>query len=584
VGDANPLRPLSDLKTGLVGVAGETRWGFAVVGQETYGAGDVRETMSWDIENAVALASSAFAPPLYRLANRGGVLLRVGPRETRTYTLALGFYRGGTVTSGIATEYAYARRWPGLEDVFAFAIQNADALQTVALTRDTELDALPLSDARKFLLAHATHSYHGSTMFLHDESPNGALSGTRSDITATTTPTGKTLRPLWVVNEGEYRMLNTFDLTVDQAFFEIRYHPWTLRNNLDLFTARYRYTDEAQNALDPVRPQTKGGISFTHDMGVANMFSAPGYSSYERTNLDDCFSYMTHEQLCNWVLCAAVYGLPHQKITPWAGDFEWLQARVGVLLECLESLENRDAADAADRNGVMSLDAARCEAGQEITTYDSLDASLGQARANAYLAVKSWAAYHALKQCFEKLNLPAEADRARAQANRAAATVASHYDAATGLLPAVFESNNPGYGSRIIPAIEGLAFPYLLDDDDALDFALSSGPMLTALRAHLEHVLVPGICLDATSGGWKLSSSSVNTWMSKIFLSQFVAEDVLGVPTTPGADDAHAKWQREGDCRDFAFTDQVRSSDGQDLGSRFYPRGVTAILWLVGKE
>jgi hypothetical protein len=88
------------------------------------------------------------------------------------------------------------------------------------------------------------------------------------------------------------------------------------------------------------------------------------------------------------------------------------------------------------------------------------------------------------------------------------------------------------------------------------------------------------MCVDSESGGLKLSSSSTNTWMSKIFLAQFVAEAVLAMPLSPAFDAAHARWQREGDCRDYAFTDQVRSSDGKDLGSRFYPRGVTSILWL----
>jgi hypothetical protein len=86
--------------------------------------------------------------------------------------------------------------------------------------------------------------------------------------------------------------------------------------------------------------------------------------------------------------------------------------------------------------------------------------------------------------------------------------------------------------------------------------------------------------VDEASGGFKLSSSSNNTWMSKIFLCQFVAETVLGLPLADAYDAAHARWQRDGACRDWAFTDQVHSSDGTDLGSRYYPRGVTAVLWL----
>jgi hypothetical protein len=46
-----------------------------------------------------------------------------------------------------------------------------------------------------------------------------------------------------VVYEGEYRMMNTFDLTVDHLFLELAWHPWTVRNTLDLFADRYAYTD-----------------------------------------------------------------------------------------------------------------------------------------------------------------------------------------------------------------------------------------------------------------------------------------------------------------------------------------------------
>jgi len=34
-------------------------------------------------------------------------------------------------------------------------------------------------------------------------------------------------------------MMNTFDLTVDQAFFELALNPWTVRNVLDYYVERY---------------------------------------------------------------------------------------------------------------------------------------------------------------------------------------------------------------------------------------------------------------------------------------------------------------------------------------------------------
>ncbi|MBC7804857.1 MAG: hypothetical protein H7145_01785, partial [Akkermansiaceae bacterium] len=551
----DPLRPLSDTADKLKGVARETRWAFA-----TGAAPDVQESLAWDLQQSVSLADAGKPQPVHRLSNRGGLLFHVPAGQTKTFTIALGFYRGGVVTSGVSASYLYTRLFPDVESVLEYALGQAAVWKRIAAERDAELDAAPLNEPRRFLLAHATHSYHGSTMLLHDE---------RGDLLLS--PKESRHRPLWVVNEGEYRMMNTFDLVVDHAFWELRYHPWTLRNTLDLFTARYRYYDETQDATDPSRPRYLGGISFTHDMGVANQFSPPGFSSYERPNLDGCFSYMTSEQLLNWCLSAALYVIT-------VGDQYWLGLRRDILIACLHSLLHRDGPDGI-RNGIIALDSSRCENGQEITTYDSLDASLGQARANGYVAVKTWAAYLALGRCFHLLGMEEAAALSEEQAALTAQAISGHFDPRGQFLPAVFEEGNAGTLSRIVPAIEGLAFPYLLGDRDSVSEDGPFGELISLLRAHLVTVLKKGVCIDETSGGVKISSTSPNTWMSKIFLSQWVAETVFGIRFDSSVDAAHAKWQTQGDSRDFAFTDQVQSDNGKDLGSRYYPRGVTSILW-----
>lgn len=57
------------------------------------------------------------------------------------------------------------------------------------------------------MLAHATHSYYANTELLQrgDDRREG--------------------EPLWIVEEGEYRYLNTSDLMVDHLFFEMRMNP-----------------------------------------------------------------------------------------------------------------------------------------------------------------------------------------------------------------------------------------------------------------------------------------------------------------------------------------------------------------------
>jgi hypothetical protein len=45
-------------------------------------------------------------------------------------------------------------------------------------------------------------------------------------------------------------------------------------------------------------------------------------------------------------------------------------------------------------------------------------------------------------------------------------------------------------------------------------------------------------------------------------------------------DRVHAGWQRTPGCGRDAMCDQIRSDTGISCGSRYYPRGVTAWLWL----
>lgn len=90
----------------------------------------------------------------------------------------------------------------------------------------------------------------------------------------------------------------------------------------------------------------------------------------------------------------------------------------------------------------------------------------------------------------------------------------------------------------------------------------------------------PGICLTADSG-WQLDSESANTWLSKIFLNEFVGREVLGLPihaNTDVADTASVDWLTNSSSGRLAFSDQIEN--GIAIGSEYYPRGVTSILWL----
>ncbi len=134
--------------------------------------------------------------------------------------------------------------------------------------------------------------------------------------------------------------------------------------------------------------------------------------------------------------------------------------------------------------------------------------------------------------------------------------------------------------SRIIPAVEGLVFPYVLGQKAALREDGPYGALIKALKTHTKTVLAKGTCLY-DDGGWKLSSSADNSWLSKIYLCQFVARKILGfdsAATRKTADHAHVGWLLKAENLRFAWSDQM--SSGVAKGSKYYPRGVTSILWL----
>ncbi|WP_438037543.1 glycoside hydrolase family 52 protein [Sorangium sp. So ce128] len=541
--DAPSMRDLESTSGGqLIGVAHARRWGFACRPEP-----GVRAFQAFSPENAL----EGSADRLFRLGKTGGLLIDVPPGARREVWIALGFHEAGTITTGIEARYAYTRYFRKLEDVLSHALDHREALVREAAQRDEELASSPLSPAQKWLLAQATHGYFGSSEWLDtaldDASPPA---------------------PLWVVNEGEYEMMNTFDLTIDHLFFELRYAPWVVRDVLDLYVDRYSFRDEVKRPGAPSE-LLPGGVSFTHDMGVSNHFSPAGDSSYERPNLDAaCFSHMTHEQLTNWICCAGVY-------IARAGDEGFLERHRGLFAELLTSLLHRDAPEPGARTGVMSLDSNRCGTGAEITTYDSLDHSLGRARGNLYLAGKTWASYVILAHLLERCGNAAQAAESRAASQRSARAIVSAFHEPSGYIPALLDGSST---SAIIPAIEGLLYPHamgLLDDNAAEG---EHGELVRTLHRHFQAILKPGLCLFP-EGGWKLSSSSDNSWMSKIALCQHIARAILKADLSDDGrhDEAHVRWQIEGSGY-WAFSDQMQR--GVPVGSRYYPRGVTAILWL----
>lgn len=150
----------------------------------------------------------------------GALVAEVPAGECRTYRFAVCFYHGGTVTAGLDASYYYTGFFRNIEEVGMYALKQFDRVARLAERSNGMLEEASLSEDQRFMMAHSIRSYYGNTQLLR-------------------TADG----PFWVVNEGEYRMMNTFDLTVDQLYYELRMNPWTVRNELDMFASRYSYRD-----------------------------------------------------------------------------------------------------------------------------------------------------------------------------------------------------------------------------------------------------------------------------------------------------------------------------------------------------
>ena len=517
--------------------------------------------------------------PVHLLGSCPGVGIEVPPGRRYALVLAIGSYLEAPVTTGLSGRYLYTRYYDDLTDVLRSTLDKADELMASAESLDAKLDRAKLSDDQRFMIAHATHSYYGSTQLLEIDR-----------------------KPFWVVNEGEYCMMNTLDLAVDHVFWELDRNPWLVRNLLDNFVRLYSYTDEVKvyeggvalssHEHDPSQPPPPpeaaqlarpfstrpGGLSFTHDMGAHNNFAPKGRSSYELANLTSTFSYMTVEQLCNWSLTAACYVAKTR-------DKAWLRKNRKVLRACLASMVNRGG-----EVGFAQYDSTKTAGGQEITTYDSLDHSLAQTRNNVYMAVKSWATYHGLALMFRDLGDKKAQDECRRLAEKVAGVVAEQ--AVDGVLPAIFEKGNPGYASRILPAVEGCAYPlYFVKTGwqkqklEQVFGTPAEKKMYDVLREHTRRLLLdPQKRSVFADGGIKLSSTSNNSWMSKIAIFMHVTRRVFGLDRDAGvvevfrkADAAHVGWQVVGSAY-WACSDQIVSGEGK--ASRYYPRIITSALWM----
>jgi hypothetical protein len=475
--------------------------------------------------------------------------------QTKSLTVVVAYYRSAVVDTRISASYYYKTLFNTVDDVIDTAMASLTDAQTRCAQLATAMQGAALNPYRQFLASDTLHSFQASTLCLVDPSGN----------------------VYWREFEGDYQYVNTFDLTVDHAFYDSIMHPWALRNVLDTYSGASNggvgYTFD-HPLYDPstLTQVSATGFSFHHDMGGGLTSLAP---TVDPTGYESSFSYMGQEQLQNWILSAGLY---------WkrSGDNAWLTSNATFLQSCLTSMLLRDDVTAASRDGITSYINVRSPSAKEITTYDSLDASLKQPDQSGRTTVRSWACYLALQSMFTQLGDTSNAATAGNMAALCANTIVSKWNAyspSLSYIPAFLNGSNT---AATIPLIEGLAYPLEMGLTTATSLTGPYSTMLLDLKSHMTNILVSGRCLDATTGGWKLSSSTTNTWQSKVYLCQYEAEKVLGITgnTVNGTvDQIHATFQMDqapyqGWSDQFDSRDTVLASQ-----SLHYPRGITSVLW-----
>jgi hypothetical protein len=257
----------------------------------------------------------------------------------------------------------------------------------------------------------------------------------------------------------------------------------------------------------------------------------------------------------------------------YTGDMGWLKGHADLLPRLMDSLENRDAPSPEQRNGILKAATTRGGAcGLESTTYDALDHSLLKAAGNLYVFIKTWCSLVLLKKLCAMVGDGETESRAEAMRLKCIASAEVFHTDSQPWLRANAYDPIPG---AVSAAAEPLAIPHMLG---VLSETLEP-ELVQLLRSHSIACLQKGVCLDAVSGGLRLSSTSRNTWPSKSVLTVYAMERVLGLTMPEGMVQEIVGWAQVS-AREVTICDQILCDTREAVGAPYYPRVVTAALWL----
>ena len=539
---AGRLRPLDWVDAKLAGIGFQDRWALAAKASDevfTIRAGSVAPF----VESGTAV--------IHPGGNEGGIGFRVPAHTKRTLTAVLGFYRPGKDVAqgeGMANAYAYTAVYPSVEAVCTAALSQAEAIRVAAGAFDARLTPSDGNPILAELMAQASQGYYANSSLLRDHAGN----------------------LLWSISEGQFAWRNTLDLAADHLPYELSMHPWVAGNVIDSFIDRYSYRDTVRFDGE-TKAAHPGGIAFTHDQGNYTAYAPAGRGAYEQSDRTGVYSFMTTEQLLNGAFCASAYALK-------GGDKPWAKARLPVACEILASMENREHFDSSKRNGLLVAQSDRVGTGVEITTYDALDTSLQDSRGSLYIAVKTWTAALMLEQWFAAEGDSAYAARARSLADRAASALERSYrDGPAAFPPNLIE----GGDALVFAALDPMAVPLFCGLGDKMGRYRG---LLDKLRAHGSTCMATGKCLDANTGGLRLSSSTPKTWPSKVALSLSSFAWLEGKPATeiaPSIIPELAGWLQVS-AASTTLSDQIDASTRKQISGAYYPRLVSLISLFPG--
>ena len=532
------LRALDWSDGKLAGVGFQGSWALAALSSS-----DVFTIRGGSVAHLVEAGRGSIHPG----GNEGGIGFRVAPHSKGKLTAVFAFYRAGNdVAQGIPASYAYTASYSSVEAVAHAALKSADLLRAGAKTFDERVAPDGSDPLAVELLAQASQGYYANSSLLRDSS--GALH--------------------WSLCEGQYGWRNTLDLAADHLPFELTAHPWVAGNVIDGFIDRYSYRDKVRFDGE-TEAHHPGGLSFTHDQGNYTAYSPMGTSGYERPGRKG-YSFMTTEQLLNGIYCSAAFALK-------GGDPEWRRRRLPVARELIASMENRENADPARRDGILRAQSDRVGDGNEITTYDALDPALRDSSGSLYIAVKTWCAAQMLERWFAMEGDAGCAARCSALAGRTARSLLARFDNYKGAFPANLLD---GGDSLVLAALDPLAVPLFCGMAEDLR---RYPELIGQLKTHAETCLQPGRCLDPKSGGLRLSSESANTWPSKVALALASAgwlENRSPKEAAPGAYARLGNWLQVSANR-VTVSDQIDASTGEVLGGSYYPRLVSVEALII---